>query len=301
MKIVYLITAYDNYLHLERLINALDDQFQPHFFIHIDKKSPMPEKLIGRERVIFIKRIKVWWGGWSHMKAILSLVKEAFQYNFDYYVLISGSDYPIRPNSFLYQKLRNGGEYLNLIKGYELQKSHDRIKYYYFDHFDRRNRRSLKTKFYLKLEKMSRKIFKKKSLPFPEIFHGSTWWALSHSMITSILKMEEQYPELRRFFRTSWCPEESFFPTIIGNFITDKELKNNLTFTDWSTNPAPASITKNHIKMFKEQSCFNTGYGNFTPFFARKFSDSSIDLIREIEADLRLEIRGRNSIKSKIT
>src|SRR5690606_17510799 len=113
------ITAYNNYLHLERLINALDDGENIHYYIHIDKKSDFPSKLKGRKNITFIKRIKVWWGGWSHQEAILRLMKAASLKYYDYYILISGGDYPIRPNSFLYKKLTEGGEFLNLIEGFQ--------------------------------------------------------------------------------------------------------------------------------------------------------------------------------------
>jgi hypothetical protein len=117
MKIAYLILAHNNYNHLRRLVKALNGSTST-FFIHIDKKSEMPDNLHDFENVIFVKRSKVWWSGWSIVDATLRLMRVAVSHGFDYYILLSGTDYPIRPNSFLYEKLSTGNEYINIIKGF---------------------------------------------------------------------------------------------------------------------------------------------------------------------------------------
>ena len=285
MKIAYLITAFHEYDHLKKLILALSDE-NVSFFIHIDKKSPMPDNF-SAENIFFIPRIPVWWGGWSHQQAILNLMTEAAKEKYDYYVLLSGTDYPIRPNSFLYKKLEEGGEYINIIKGFHPHKPESRIKYYYYDSFDRRNSNSLRTKFFHILEKYQGKLIKKNKYPFKQVYHGSTWWVLSHNCVSYILDCQKRHSEMVDFYKTSWCPEESFIPTIIGNSSFLDYCKGNVTYTDWSTNPAPAMITEKHLIQFKEQEEFNNIYGAFSPFFARKFSDSSGDLIEQIENELR--------------
>ena len=62
LRIAYLITAYSNYYHLDKMLKALDDDNNV-FFVHIDKKSEMPDNINKNENVIFINRIKVFWGG----------------------------------------------------------------------------------------------------------------------------------------------------------------------------------------------------------------------------------------------
>jgi hypothetical protein len=88
MKIAYLITAYNNFLHLERLINALNDRTNPVFYVHIDKKSKMPDIFNNLKNVIFIKRRRIWWGGWSHLASIIDLIREASRNNYEYYILL---------------------------------------------------------------------------------------------------------------------------------------------------------------------------------------------------------------------
>lgn len=287
MRIAYLITAYNNYDHLKRLVDALNDSKNPVFFIHIDKKSHMPDCFCEYNNIKFVRRRKVWWGGWSHLEAILTLLKEALKVKFDYYVLLSGVDYPIRPNNFLYSQLANGGEYINLIKGFQPHKSESRIKYFHFDNFDRRNKKSYRTKFFSFIEKKLRKFYIRKVYPFAEIYHGSTWWALSHDTLAYIDKFIKENPRYVKFFKSSWCPEESFIPTILGNSDLEFSYHNNLTFTDWNSNPAPALIGESHLVLFSNQEEFDSVYGKYTPFFARKFNDDSLDIINKIEAQLR--------------
>jgi hypothetical protein len=284
MKIAYLITAYNNYNHLKRLISALNDS-NVVFFIHIDKKSKMPNNLNEFGNVVFIERTKIWWGGWSHVDAIIRLIRNAISYRFDYYILLSGSDYPIRPNSVLYKILSIGDEYITISK--ERIHKLERIKYYYFDGFDRRDIHSIKTVFFLFLERLSRLFFQKKSYPFKQIYDGGTWWALSHDCLLFVMDQVDNNKDYIKFFKTCCIPEEGFFQTIIGNSPFYGKCKSNLTYQDWSTNPAPAWINKSHIELFKRQLEFNVGYGNFVPFFTRKFNDESENILELIEKELR--------------
>lgn len=61
-RFAYLISAYTDPEHLDRLISALDDGFSD-FYVHIDKKvSIWPfVKLVG-DRAIFVRSIPVSWG-----------------------------------------------------------------------------------------------------------------------------------------------------------------------------------------------------------------------------------------------
>jgi hypothetical protein len=286
MKIAYLIMAHSNFNHLKRLVSALDDN-NVEFFIHIDDKTTLPDNLNDFENIVFVRGPKVWWAGWSQVDAIIRLIRTCITQNFDYYVLLSGTDYPIRSNSFLYHTLSLGGEYINIVEGFTDNKPEDRIKFFYFDCFDRRNQRNIKTIFFFLLERISRPVFQKKSYPFIKIYHGSTWWALSHDCLSYVLEQIDSNKDLINFYRTSLCPDESFFQTIIGNSPFFIKCKTNLTFTDWSSNPAPALINQNHIELFKKQTEFKGPYGTYIPFFARKFDDTSTNTLELIEKELR--------------
>lgn len=287
MKIAYLITAFANFRHLERLIESLDDT-DVEFYIHIDKKSKLPQQLKEAPNIHYIPRIKVWWGGFSHLQAILNLMKAALTSQPDYLVLLSGGDYPIRSRQTLYRMLEQGGEYINIEKGFSTSKPEARLKYHYFDAFDRRSK-SPKTKFYFFLERVIRQVYTKKNYPFREVYHGSTWWALSRACATYMLEYLENNPEFLNFFKTCWCPEECMPHTIIGNSEFYTRVKHDLTYTDWSVKPGPANINMDHIRLFEKQKIFKGRSGDVEPVFARKFSDGSEKLVAYIESNLRTD------------
>jgi hypothetical protein len=287
MKIAYLILAHNNYNHLKRLVSALNDS-NVVFFIHIDKKSKMPDTLHEFDNVVFIKREKVWWSGWSSVDATIRLIRNAIRYGFDYYILLSGADYPIRPNSFLYKKLSTGGEYIEITQGFSENKPEHRIKYYFFDCFERKNKRSVKTLFFKLLERTMRLFFQKKSYPFQQIYHGSAWWALSHDCLMYVLDQIDNNKGYVRFYQTCMVPDESFFQTIIGNSPFFSKCKMDLTYADWSSDPSPALINQNQLEFLIKQIELNDSFAK-QYFFARKFDDNSANLIALIEKELRNE------------
>ncbi len=276
MTIAYLIQAHDHYAHLRRLIQSLDAP-NVRFYIHIDKRSELPD-LEGHDITFIEDRVAVHWGGFSQVQATLNLLKEAIAGSHDYYALISGKDYPIRPNQYLLQQLAEGGEFIHLQKlGEDPFAPLSRYKYYYFtDRYNRRDRHSLQTKVFLLLQRLLRKLRISKALPFP-LFTGASWFVLSHDCVNYILKEVQANKKYRSFFRYGFCADESFFQTIIGNSSFRKTVKPNCTFADWTANPGPAFISKAHWQELKTSD----------KFFARKFTDDSTELIEMIEKELR--------------
>ena len=82
-------------------------------------------------------------------------------------------------------------------------------------------------------------------------------------------------------------PMNPFFIQLLVIHRFSVTCKTNLTYSDWSSHPAPALINKNHVELFKKQTEFKGDYGNFMPFFARKFNDKSSPVVELIEKELR--------------
>src|SRR5262245_42315963 len=104
MRIAYLITAHDQPDHLHRMVKVLDCDGAS-FYIHIDNKvklSTFRPEVLEKENVRFLKRrVDIQWMGFSMVESFLMLMQEASRRRFDYCVLLSGSDYPIKSNSFI--------------------------------------------------------------------------------------------------------------------------------------------------------------------------------------------------------
>ncbi|MGA7075481.1 MAG: beta-1,6-N-acetylglucosaminyltransferase, partial [Halobacteriota archaeon] len=121
MKIAYLVTAYNNPKHLQRLINALSSKSSA-FFIHIDRKSNIDDfSGINGENVYFCeKRTRCYWGDFSVSQAILDLIRMALAdaRQFNYFPLLSGTDYPVQPTSYIetFFRRHNGTEFISMVQ-----------------------------------------------------------------------------------------------------------------------------------------------------------------------------------------
>ena len=88
----------------------------------------------------------------------------------------------------------------------------------------------------------------------------------------------ETKPGIQQFFKSGFCPDESFFQTIIGNSTYSTNVKECLTYADWTADPGPAIITEKHMSLLASLD---------NKFFARKFTDDSTEVINEIDRLLR--------------
>ena len=122
MKHAFLIMIHENFGQVARLIKKLDNQWAD-IYIHVDKKAlftkedeEMLKNSCKESSVYFSKRISVTWGGYSQIVAYMQLLKEAAVNNYDYYHLISGVDFPVKPMSYIYDffERNNGTEFIQL-------------------------------------------------------------------------------------------------------------------------------------------------------------------------------------------
>lgn len=286
MRIAYLLIVHDNFLHLERLIEALNDK-NVDFYIHFDKKCQLPDTFLQYRNVNLISnRVKVYWGGFSMVQATLNLLESALPGRYEYYVLLSGVHYPIKSKQQIYEHLSSAGEFMDIIKGFASHKPQSRLTRYYFQGFNRRNNASVKTIFYKGIEYVLSKIINRK-YPFDEPFHGSTWFTISHKCCEFVLDYVKQHPEFVKFYYYSHCPDEGFFHTIIGNSPFYSNVKPTLTYTDWSAHQSgPSVINVEHVELFKKKNEFESIYGKYTPAFARKFTDASWGVVQKIKDEL---------------
>lgn len=289
MKIAYLILAHNNPLHLNRLISALKTEHSD-IFLHVDKKSTGFISLPDESNVMLIKNtVAVHWGGFSVTQAILNLLQEASAIGkYDYFILISGADYPVKSNANIFRFLQQhqGEEFINLCKMPEMNKTFDRVEYFYFDYQRGLGISSLSKRVINELLRLP--LFKRK---YPEpyshftLYGGSTWFVLSKKCIDYILQFISNNPKFVDFYKNTLNADEMFFQTIIGNSPFKQNVVNALTYNDWQKGSAhPAAITLHHLPMLSQET-LPTPYGNgkMTPLFARKFSDDSGHITTEID------------------
>lgn len=285
MKVCYLILAHNNFIHLKRLINALNDEYASSFYIHIDKKVKTKPIYSDSRIKIIPESFSIHWGDFNMVKATLALLGNAInnREKADYYILLSGVDYPVRPKEYLQNLLSEGKEYIDIAPMPVPDKPMDRFNYYYFD-YDRRNLKHYNPKFLF--EVFLKKLQIKRKIPF-NLYVGTQWFCLTHDCVQYILKTVKEDKRYIDFFSHTLIPDEAFFQTIIGNSPFADRTATSLVYTDWSVPVPPAIIEERHIKFLEENDGFQTEYGYCRPYFARKFQDNSEAIIKEIDERLR--------------
>lgn len=282
MRIAYLILAYNNIPHLKLLVQSLKSP-DTDCYIHFDKKY-FTLGTLPLAHAKIISKVSVYWGEFSQLYAIIELIKFAISNgSYDYFVLLSGSDYPIRSNSYIlrfFQKY-NGSQFINICTMPKNNKSFNRIEKYSI------NSEVLPYSTFRKIANTFLRILPyKRKLPTKysnyTLFAGSTWWGLSSSCIQYILTFIQKNPGYLNFYKKTHCPDEMFFHTIIGNSQFNKYIKPAIFYADWDEGGAhPSLISQRHLAILRKEK-ISTSYGDSTPLFARKFS-SDKKIISEVE------------------
>jgi hypothetical protein len=224
MQIAYLILAHNQPTHLNRLIRALQAP-AVNFYVHIDQKSDLkafqPEQ--APPNVFFLPhRLRVTHGGFSTVQAMLLLLQAAAQEpKNNYFIFLSGWDYPLRSNQEI-QTFLTAAYPQNFINFYPLVGDAAHVqniqKYHFFDwlgrfpHF---------LQPFLNLGQTILRLlpYRRKFLPKLTPFRGSTSFCLNRATITDLLTFLPSAAGQRylNYFKRVACADEIFFPTFVLN------------------------------------------------------------------------------------
>lgn len=251
--------------------------------IHFDRRAPasayraIRDALAGNPRVTFAaRRVACGWGEWSLVAATLEAVRaavEAFPAATHFY-MISGDCMPIKSGAYARAYLaREGCDYIESFDFFESNWIRTGIRgerLVYRHLFNERKHRWL---FYKSLE-VQQRLGMTRALPQDLRFMiGSQWWCLRRSTIERILAFIKARPDIVRFFRTVWVPDETFFQTLVAHLIPAAEVRARtltfLTFTDYGM---PATFYNDHADFLLAQNSL----------FARKISPGATELRKRL-------------------
>ena len=325
MKIAYLFIAHNHPELLAKTIGKLHSE-NAWFYIHVDKKSDQSlfeEQLssIGARIKFVEERKSIFWMGYSMVAAGLELMKLARRSlvlgnsDVDYFILLSGVDYPIKSNQEIEEALLESGSknFLMYWKLHDLPqwlyKVHD---YHYLDSRWHNQRAApvffgkMRMPFY-RIERVRHwvhRLLPKRKLPLGLVpYGGSQWWMLTTAAVEYILDFLEKAPEVGRFFRFTHSPDELMIQTILMNsrfkdsvhgkedydafidawknngdpdFVTDCARNFNLRYIDWDpVREFPSILDERDYPAIQKSSCL----------FARKFdpirSEMLIDILQK--------------------
>ncbi len=289
MKIAYLILAHQFPEQLVRLIDTLDTE-DTSFFIHVDNNTGdkihanLVNHFRSRDNVFFTKRLYCKWGDYSLVKATLTglkhLVKSGIPY--DYVILLSGQDYPIKSNAVI-QTFLQGNQGFSFIQ--YITTAHrmmGRVEHWHIRVGRRHYIIPARNMFGLPLvnkiwNPIAHRIKWRRKLPGNlKPYFGSQFWCLSREFVDYILAYLATNKSYERFMRFSYVPDEFFFQTILLNsMLRHKIINTDLRYKDFSAHNKHPRVLDNEDFTTLIQSDF---------LFARKFDmNHDAEILDEID------------------
>jgi hypothetical protein len=290
MKIAYIVFAYKNPRLIQRIVEHLDCE-EASFFFHIDAKVPLsPFQAIRGRNIFFTEQmIPVYWAEFSGVEAILLLIRLALAapQRHDYFVLLSGSEFPLRSRDYIHKffEQNRGREFITMMKMPAPGKPLSRLNTLRFP-----STRPVLRFVFRALAKigLAQRDYRK-TFGNLEPYSGVTWWALSREACEYINEFTQRDQALAKFCRNIHAPEETFIHTIIGNSPFGARRRRNLNYEEWlprGPQAHPEMIGEKHLELFASQNevTIKDHHGPGELLFARKFSDADLPLVDKLAA-----------------
>jgi hypothetical protein len=264
-RVAYVISAYKYPHQLGRLLRRLSTPTAS-FSIHVDRKTrPDVFKAMRVEaqdvpNVRFLPRHVSHWGGWGHVRATLKGLADVLEHSagFDYLVLLTAQDYPLRSSPAIEQFLGGAGgrTFMNHwplpFPLWEPRGGLDRLEDWHL----------------ITYRKLHLALPLRRRLPGGlRPYGGGAYWCMARPVAEHVHEFVQRNPDYVRFFKHVFVPDELFFQTIVLNSpLRDSVVNDNLRFIDWSENPGPTILRMEHLPKLLDSG----------KLFARKF-DATID------------------------
>ena len=247
--------------------------------IHFDARSAakdferISEALATNPSVTFAKkRIKCGWGEWSLVEATLLAVAAAVAAfpRATHFYMLSGDCMPTKTAEYAHDFLdKTEADYIESFDFFTSDwiKTGIREERLIYRHFF--NERTHKALFYNSMAVQKRLGLARKVPSDIQMQIGSQWWCLRRRTVEWVLDFCRKRPDVMRFFRTSWIPDETFFQTIVRHLVPEHEIQTRtLTFLMFTDYGIPVTFYNDHYDLLLAQDYL----------FARKISPDAKDL-----------------------
>ncbi len=231
-KIAYIISAYQDPLQLNRLIEALRDG-ESDFYVHIDARSDIgPFDSLLHHKVVFVKRHKTYWGGWNQVEYQKELLKAVLTSGQAYtrIICLSGLDYPLWTNKEIHDFFEQHKE-TEYIGGINLTKCgnkrlQQKVRNYHFFRdleWDKKYSRTFKnigmvaSRNLMACLPFKRPLYTYIGNQKADIYFGSDYWALTGECARYVYEKLCTEKKLKRYFKTSFAPSEMCIHTLVFN------------------------------------------------------------------------------------
>lgn len=274
-SIGFIVVSHRDPPMVRRLMTKLTEMFdRPRIVCHHDfSKCALGDEPFG-DHVSFVRpHIATGWGDFSVVEATVMAIRQMFTAASapDWFVLLSGADYPIKPAAKIVEDLFADPEcdgYLTFERidpespASEWQK--ECVQRYYSTVL-------MTLPLVNKQVRLRPSIVPKRWLPFSEnlrCYAGSQWFAANGRAAEHILRFwETDTSGLARHCRSVPFSEETFFQCVLGNASHLKLTPNNWRYTDWTGQKShPKTLCRDDLPKLLASNAH----------FARKF-DTALD------------------------
>jgi hypothetical protein len=245
-------------------------------FLHVDRGADpavnrqLAEGAAERDWVTFLPRSRSAWASWGLVEPALAGFRAAHARGLSHAVILSAQDYPLVPVETI-QDFSRRHVGVSFIPYWPLPSpmwgpagGMERLRYWH--------------------RPICRRRFR---IPVPRAiprgispYAGAQWFMLSRPAMGDVLRFLDDRPEVVRFYRHAWTPDEMFIHTALLNSATSGDIVNeNLWFVMWTPNAKhPKVLTADDAPALLEPGgrSSSTGGDSRVKLFARKF-DAEID------------------------
>ncbi|MEM9063638.1 MAG: DUF5928 domain-containing protein [Pseudomonadota bacterium] len=243
-KIAFLLLAHkdpDWVIEQAKTLTAHGDCVAIHYDARAKESdfSRIRSALSSNPNVALARRVKSGWGEYSLVQATLNIISAArarFK-GVTHYFLISGDCFPTKSRGYFDRMLEDDRDIIETHDFFESEwirtgLREDRLVYRHWF-----NERKYKRLFYASLD-IQRYLRWRKSLPEGiQIRIGSQWWVLRAQTMNAVLGLLRERRDLKRFFKTTWIPDETFFQTLVAHVTPADQIRRepptHLLFSDY--------------------------------------------------------------------
>ncbi|MFT3690272.1 DUF5928 domain-containing protein [Paenirhodobacter sp.] len=241
--------------------------------VHFDGRAPAGDfarirrGLAANPRVAFARRrVSCGWGEWSLVEATLEALRaaiDAFPQATHFY-LLSGDCMPVKSAEYVHGFLDAADvdhiESLDFYSSGWIRTGLVEERLHYRHVFNERRHKWL---FEASLGLQRRLGLSRRPPEDVQMMIGSQWWCLRRATVARLLAFCTERPDVLRFFRTTWIPDETFFQTLVRHLVPDEEIRTRpLTFLLFTDYGMPVVFCNDHLDLLVAQD----------HLFARKIS-----------------------------
>jgi hypothetical protein len=287
----FVLLTYTKPAQIQRLVIRLNVMFdEPPIVCHHDfAKCTLPIKEFPKNVSFVQPQSPTGWGVFATVEAAVRAIKQMYEApaSPDWFVLLSGSDYPIKSAATIRGQLETS-PYDAYIYHFPIQ--FNKLKNDW--QRDCYERYCTKTWYYPSLTKrlcptrrklvLKHPLLTRPFLPFSDHFRcyvGEFWFSANRRAAEYILRFYETRLRLASHYRTVPIPEESYFNCVLGNapgLKLDPDYANDYRYVDWSHGGSSPKI----LGMEDLPKLLSS-----TDHFARKFDiDQDARVLDELDA-----------------